>query len=262
MVNEETAQKTEYAVPTEIVDLPSKGLLYPDGHPLANGTIEMKYMTAKEEDILMTQSYIKQGVVLDKLFRSLIITKFNYNDLLICDKNMIMISARIMGYGKDYEFEVETPSGEKQTSIIDLTTLQIDDIDDSKVTRGINSFDYTLPASKRTITFKLVTHGDQIAIDAELKGLKKIKKIGGTSDGQLTTRLIHMITSIDGKEDKAYIRNFVTKEMLAIDSMQFRKHVNTIQPDLDLKVTLIDDATSDPFDMRMPIDVNFFWPSV
>jgi len=261
MVNEETAQKTEYTVPTEIVDLPSKGLLYPEGHPLANGTIELKYMTAKEEDILMTESYIKQGVVLDNLFRALIVTKFNYNDLLICDKNMIMISARIMGYGKDYEFETTTPAGEKQKDTIDLTTLQIDDIDETKVTQGINSFEYTFPASKRKLTFKLLTHGDNVAIDAEIKALKKIKTIGGSSSGQLTTRLIHMITSIDGKEDKAYIRNFVNKELLAIDSIQFRNHVSTIQPDLDLKITLVDNLSGDPFDISLPIDVNFFWPS-
>ena len=78
----ETAVES-YDFPTEIIDLPSKGKLYPKDHILSSGTIEMKYMTAKEEDILTNQSYIKQGVVLDKLFKALIMTKVNYNDILL-----------------------------------------------------------------------------------------------------------------------------------------------------------------------------------
>ena len=96
--------------PTEIVQLPSKGKLYPEGHPLKSGTIEMKYMTAKEEDILTNQSFINNGVVLDKLFQALIVTPCDYNDLLLGDKNAIMIAARVLGYGKDYPIKVLSPS--------------------------------------------------------------------------------------------------------------------------------------------------------
>ena len=97
-----TEETKVYDFPTEIVELPSKGKLYPEGHPLRSGKIEMKYMSAKEEDILTNQSFIKQGVVLDKLFKALIVTPIDYNDLLLCDKNAIMIAARVLGYGKDY----------------------------------------------------------------------------------------------------------------------------------------------------------------
>lgn len=109
--------------PTEMVPLPSKGLLYAEGHPLAEGFVEMKYMTAKEEDILTSQNLIKQGVVLDKLFESLIITPLNYNDLYVGDKNAIMVAARILGYGKEYTVEVDDPfsPGNKQKVTIDLT---------------------------------------------------------------------------------------------------------------------------------------------
>ena len=92
-------------IPTEIVDLPSKGLLYPKDNPLSSGKIEMKYMTAKEEDILTNQNFIKSGVVIDKLLQSLIISKINYNDLLIGDKNAIMLASRILSYGANYEFD-------------------------------------------------------------------------------------------------------------------------------------------------------------
>ena len=95
---------SEFKMPTETIDLPSKGLLYPEENPLSAGTVEIKYMTAKEEDILTNQSYIKKGIVVDKLLQSLIITKINYDDLVVGDKNAILVAARVLGYGKDYEF--------------------------------------------------------------------------------------------------------------------------------------------------------------
>jgi len=94
----------KFKFPTEVVELPSKGLVYPEDNPLSSGKIEMKYMTAKEEDILTNQSYIEKGIVLDKLLQALIVSKINYNDLITGDKNAIMIAARILGYGKDYTF--------------------------------------------------------------------------------------------------------------------------------------------------------------
>jgi len=95
--------------PTEEVTLPSKGLVYPEGNPLSKGVIEMKYMTAREEDILTNESFIKKGIVIDKLLQSLIVTPINYNDLISGDKNAIMIAARVLGYGKDYTFEKPLP---------------------------------------------------------------------------------------------------------------------------------------------------------
>ena len=102
----------EFKLPTEIIDLPSKGLLYPEDSELAKGILEMKYMTAKEEDILTNQSYIRNGTVLDRLMKSLIVSKINYDDLLIGDKNAIMVAARILGYGSEYVFDY---GGEEQT---------------------------------------------------------------------------------------------------------------------------------------------------
>ena len=115
----------EFKLATEVVDLPSKGYLYSKDSPLSEGKIEIKYMTAKEEDILTNSSYIQKGTVLDKLFQSLIVSKINYNDLLIGDKNAIMIAARILGYGKDYNFTYE---GVEET--VDLTDINNTEIDD------------------------------------------------------------------------------------------------------------------------------------
>tara|TARA_R100000315_G_C5219244_1_gene131520 strand:- start:135 stop:1019 length:885 start_codon:yes stop_codon:yes gene_type:complete len=251
--------------PTEIVDLPSRGLLYSDDNPLSSGKLEMKYMTAKEEDILTTQSYIKQGVVLDKLFRSLIVGNgegkaVNYNDLLVGDKNAIMIAARVLGYGKDYKCKVMTPSGEQQEVTIDLTSFDDKPMDEALYTKGINNFEFQLPASKKIITFKILTHKDNSSVEAELKAVKKIKD--GYGSKELTTRLIHAITSIDGDEDRGKIRSFVKNELLAIDSRALRDYMRKISPDVDLSVEIIDNETGEPFTVNLPITVNFFWPSV
>ena len=101
-------EQTSYKFPSEMVTLPSKGLLYPEDSPLRKGEIEMKYMTAREEDILTNQNLIQNGTVIDKLLQALIITPINYNDLLVGDKNAIMVAARILAYGKEYKVAVQS----------------------------------------------------------------------------------------------------------------------------------------------------------
>ena len=147
--------------PTEVVDLPSKGLLYPKDSPLAGGTIELKYMTAKEEDILTSRNLIQKGVVLDKLLESVIVDeKVSLNDLLLGDKNAIMIATRVLGYGKDYTVQLTDPStGDKQEETFDLTEIDDKKINTKLFKDGKNEFDYTLPASKTT-DMTLTTAGD------------------------------------------------------------------------------------------------------
>jgi hypothetical protein len=160
-----------FKFPTETIELPSKGLIYPEDNPLSSGKIEMKYMTAKEEDILSNQSYIQNGTVLDKLLKALIVTKCNYNDLIVGDKNAVMIAARVLGYGKDYKFEYKGEEVE-----VDLSTLENKEFDENSITKGVNEFQYTLPNSGTEITYKLLSHKDEMAIEAEIKGLKKLIK--------------------------------------------------------------------------------------
>ena len=156
----ETKQVSDYKFPTEIVDLPSKGLVYSKENPLSSGKVEMKYMTAKEEDILTTQSYIKDGTVLDRLFQSLILgngdgVPIKYIDLTTGDKNAIMIAARVLGYGKDYKVEIQDPfSDNKQEEVIDLTQFEAADYDGkNQIELHKNEFEYELPKSKRKIIF-------------------------------------------------------------------------------------------------------------
>jgi hypothetical protein len=257
--NDESVEEVvAYDFPTEIVELPSQGKFYPADHILSSGKIEMKYMSAKEEDILTNQSFIKNGVVLDKLFQSLIVTDVNYNDLLICDKNSIMIAARILGYGKDYECKVINPAtGNEVEAHIDLTDLKEKNIDWSLIKDGQSEFEMELPVAKRKVKLKMLTQGDQNKIDKETKGLKKLKK-----DAAATTLLKYIITELDGDTDKAKIRKFVDRELLAIDSRSIRQYLRKITPDIDLKVDVPDEETGDTFRTSINIGLDFFWPDI
>ena len=243
--------ESKFKLPTESVELPSKGLLYPEGHPLAGGVIEMKYMTAKEEDILTNQNYIKNGSVIDKLLQSLIVTQVEYDDILIGDKNAIMVAARILSYGKDYDFDL---GNGKQT--VDLSSFQAKELDETLYTRGQNEFNFTLPHTDNLITFKLLTHGDEKKIEQEVKGLQKINKDNIT---EATTRLKYMITSINGSSDKKDVREFVDYGLLARDARALREYYNEVSPDIDLTYTYTDLDGAER-EAALPITLNFFWP--
>jgi hypothetical protein len=239
---------SDFKFPTEEVDLPSKGLIYSKENPLSSGKVEMKYMTAKEEDILSNQAYIQKGVVLDKLLKSLIVDdKINIDDLIIGDKNALLIASRVLGYGKDYKVTVD-----ESEHTIDVSTLENRKFDESKYEAGKNEFSFTLPTSGTIITYQLVTGKLEKAIEREIAGLKKISK---DSAATLSTRYKHMILSVDGNEEKKYIREWVDKAFLARDSRAFREHIKNSQPDVDLSY-ILDNGK----EVVVPIGLNFFWP--
>ena len=237
----------ELNFPTEVIELPSKGLGYPKDNPLSSGKVEIKYMTAKEEDILTNQSYIQKGNVLEKLLESVLVSKININDLIIGDKNALLIATRILGYGNDYVVEV---NGEKEN--IDLSELENREFDGSTLIEGANEFAFDLPHSKTPITYKILTGADEKKVERELAGLKKINK---NSSPELSTRLKYIITSVNGSDDTKDIRNFVDNFLLARDSRALREHIRETQPDVDLNVVL-----GSGEEVKVPIGLNFFWP--
>jgi len=241
-------EENKFKFPTEVVELPSKGLLYPENSPLASGKVEMKYMTAKEEDILTNQSYITKGIVLDKLLESLIVDKaVDVKDLIIGDKNALFVAARILGYGKDYSF---TYGGKDIT--IDLSEIDNRPFDESSITKGVNEFSFTLPHSKNTVTYKILNGHDEKNIDKEIEGLRKINK---DASPELSTRLKYVITSVENDRDTKTIRNFVDNYLLAKDSRALREHIKNTQPDVDLTFT-----TDSGEEVAIPVGISFFWP--
>jgi hypothetical protein len=205
-------------------------------------------MTAKEEDILSNQSFIQKGNVLEKLLRSVIIDKdINIDDLIVGDKNALLIATRILGYGKDYDIVIK---GQNYT--LDMSTLDNKEIIASDYEAGKNEFSYTTPATDTDLTYQLSTGRLEKQIDRELAGLKKLKK---EDTAELTTRLKHLITSVDGSEEKKDIREFVDNRFLARDSRAFRDHLSSTQPDVNLSY-ILDNGE----EVVVPIGLSFFWP--
>ena len=236
--------------PTEMVDLPSKGKLYNPDSPLASGQIEMKYMTAREEDILTNQNYIQKGTVIDKLLQALIVNKdINYNEILVGDKNALLVAARVLGYGSEYKFNY---LGIEET--VDLSSLENKELHSEIVKATKNEFTFTTPATGNVITFKLLTHGDEQAIEAEVRGLRKLNK---ESSAELSTRLKYMIVSVDGQAERKDVRSFVDNMFLARDSRAFRNYTADLQPDVDMKFY---PENGPDGGVQIPIGVNFLWP--
>jgi len=251
----------KFDFPTEVIDLPSQGKLYPESNPLSKGSIEIKYMTAKEEDILASQNLIKKGVVLDKLFESVVVgTDVNVNDIFIGDKNAILLATRILGYGKDYHVEVNDPfTGETQKVNIDLSAVQIKEVDVKKLSAE-NRYEFDLPLGKKKIIFRLLTHKDEIDINAEVQALNRLTK-GDNISQDVSTRLRYMIQEVDGNEDRGFINNYVKNSLLARDSRALRKYVQTFTPDLELKFNFVSDITGEEEALDIPFGVGFFYPT-
>ena len=252
--------ENQYGFPTEVLSLPSQGLLYPKDSPLRSGKIDVKYMTAKEEDILTSTTLIEQGVVITRLLESVIAdSKVKLDDMFIGDKNAIMIGTRILGYGKDYGVTLTDPdTNERVEYVVDLTKLENKPIDEKLFENG-NDFTFELPNSKRVIGFKLLTQKDENQIEETLKDYEKVEKLTGVSYS-LTTRFKHQIVSIDGETDQKQIDSFVENEFLALDTRAFRKYLEEITPDIELKFDYTS-QTGNLHKIDVPLGIDFFWPA-
>lgn len=248
---------SEFKLPTETIKLPSKGLVYPKENPLSSGEIEMKYMTAKEEDILTNTNYIQNGTVFDKLFQSMIISKINYNDLVVGDKDAIVVAARILGYGKKYPIKFRNPNtGVDEDFVVDLTELKQREFNEN-LFNNTNEFEYQLPNTGNVLTVKLLTHADEALIDQDIKSQQKIKQ-----SNEMTTRLKHQIVAVNGNRDKKTIREFVDTALLAVDSIALRKHIKEVSPGMDMTFTFVGSDGYVQEGVSLPLGVSFFYPEL
>jgi len=247
---------SEFKFPTEVIDLPSKGLVYPESSPLSSGTIELKYMSAREEDILTNSNFIEKGIVIDKLLQSLIVTKIDYDELITGDKNAILYAARILGYGANYDIEITDKYGKKLPITIDLSKLENKKIDESLFTKGKNEFNFILPQSKVTVTFKLLNSGDDKVIQDEIKGLKKAFP---NDSFDVTTRLKHTIVAVNNDRSAEKIRGFVDN-MLITDTRALRKYINEITPDIESTFDYTDSKGDVVEGATIPLNINFLYP--
>jgi hypothetical protein len=253
-------QQPDDLFPTEIVPLPSKGLVYPKDNPLSVGQVEIRYMTAKDEDILTNQNYLKTGRALDLLYKSIIVGNgegqpIDIDDMISGDKSAIMLAARILGYGPDYTITVTPKSGKPFQHVVNLNKLTVKPIDES-LYNHTPEFDYELPISKKVVRFTLTTDKITKAIQREQKQHEK----SGIPSRSITTQLKHTVISIDGNDDKEFVHKFITDHLLARDSLALRSYIVDVTPDYDLNIHV--DSPENGFDEEiiLPIDVQFFWP--
>ena len=243
----------EQKFPTEVIDLPSEGRLYPKEHPCSDGKIELKYMTAREEDILTSANLIKKGVVVDRLLSSLIMTpNVKIDDLFLGDKNAIMVAARVLAYGPEYICSVQDPSnGETIEHTFNLAECPF-----KKLPKDVkeNDFEFKLPISKKKINFKLLTSGEEKTLENEINSSKKI---GVDISPDQTTRLRHIITSIDGDSSREVI-NSLAINMLARDSLSLRHEFQRISPDIEMKQNV--DFGGNVVEVDILLTTEFFWP--
>ena len=253
-----TTKKETY--PSEPIILPSQGYFYDESNPLSRGVVDVKYMTAREEDILASPNLIKKGVVLERLLESVIVTPgVKIDDLLIGDKNCIFISSRRLAYGDQYgPVEITCPKCSTTNKVvIDLSKIQNKEYDFSVRVKGENLFEFFLPFSNKTIKFKLLTHKDEVEIDKELENLAKISKNGASFE--MTTRLKKMIISVDGDNSRTSV-NKIVDQMPTRDSQAFRRMVKEISPDIDSSFDFTCENCGHSERTAVPITVGFFWP--
>lgn len=252
-------QEKKYDFPTEVITLPSEGKVYPQSNPLSKGTIEIKYMTAREEEILASPNLIKKGVVLDKLFESIIVDKdINPSDIVVGDKNAIMLATRILAYGPEYEVEVSDDYGQKHTIKIDLSKVRTKEIDTSLLSSE-NRYEFKTP-SGYNLVLRLLSHGDELKIDDDIKALSKFNKGGVT--GELTTRYRYMIAEVDGKSDTKSIVDFINNKFISRDTKAVREFIKSIQPDVVMEYEYEDPESGEKEVRPIPMGVGFFYPSI
>ena len=245
---------SELKFPTEVIDIPSGGKVYGKESPLAEGKIEIKYMTTKEEDILMSENLIKKGVVIDTLLDSLIVTKgVKQEHLVLGDKNAILVACRILAYGPDYTCEVQHPKDPDQRveHTFDLSQCPFKSIPQD-IDYSNNSFDFETPIGKNKIKFKLITGAEEKLIE---KDIQQTKKYG--YNAEITTRLRYTITEVDGDNKPETITAF-SQNMLARDSVALRNYIQDISPDIDLTSEI--EIGGESVSVSIPLTVEFFWP--
>jgi hypothetical protein len=248
----------KFVTPTETIDLPSKGLLYPKSNSLSSGKVEMKYMSAREEDIITNLNLLKQGKAVERMLKSLIKSPINYEDLLLGDRNMLLIATRILAYGPEYSFKYPHPTtGEMETVKVDLQQLNHREIN-YELCNENNEFTFELPFTKNVVTFKVLTVADDAKIDQEVKSMKRL--VGEESIGELSTRMKFQLTSINGDRSSATIRNYVESgNLISRDSAPLRKFMRSVTPDVDMNLTVtFADGSQD--EALLPVGADFFFP--
>jgi hypothetical protein len=248
-----------FEIPVETVPLPSRGITYATEDTLSNTeTVEIRAMTAREEDILTSKALIKKGTVISHLLKSCLIDKSIDPDVMLAgDRNAIMTALRITGYGSDYRVEVDCPAcGERSKQNFNLAELPIKRLEIQPIAEGANVFEFQLPVTKKNVRFKFLTGKDEQEI---MVTLERRKKTGLQGENLVTTRLAHALVAVEDISDRTKIGMFI-RNMPARDSLELRRYVDKNEPGIEMKSWMDCPACLESSEVRLPMGASFFWP--
>lgn len=251
-------------IPVENVPLPSRGIIYPPDHPLhMQETVQIRAMTAREEDILTSKALIKKGTVINELIKSCLIDKrIDPNDMILGDRNAVMVSLRITGYGSDYNVEVGCPEcGERSKQEFDLGSLPITRFTQDPIALGTNLFEAQMPKNNpndpdMVIRYRHMTGHDEIEMS---QVQERKKKQGFQTDNMITQRYQHQIVAVNDINDRTKIQMFIQK-MPSRYSLALRKAIDSNEPGIKMKQHVTCPHCSEESEVSMPLGANFFWP--
>lgn len=248
-----------FEIPVETVPLPSGGKCYDVDHPFhGKESVEIRAMTAREEDILTSKALIKKGTVISHLIKSCLIDKrVDPDTLLAGDRNALMVALRVTGYGAQYKVEIDCPAcGERSKHSFDLACLPVKRLEINPVAEGSNVFEAVLPVSKAKVRWKLLTGRDEQEI---MQLSERRKKQGQRTENLVTERLKHSIVSANGITDRNKI-DMLTKSLPARDSLFIRKTIDNNEPGIEMKSWMDCPSCFEHSEVRLPLGAAFFWP--
>lgn len=245
-------------IPKANVTLPSGGRIYPLDSPLHAKDLEIYQLTARGEDILTSRHLVKRGIVVDRLVQSAIVNRsIKVEDMILGDKNAVMVAYRITGYGPDYEVGIECPECSQKDPHVhfNLATMPLKELGVAPVEEGKNLFEFILPKTQKKVMFKLLTSRE----NKELENLIEIEKKTYDVEKNVTLKLFFSTVSIDGKEDRGFIRNSI-EVLPAMDSMAYREFINEIEPSIEMMGEFECKNCGFKEVVDCPLDISFFWP--
>jgi hypothetical protein len=252
-----------FVVPTEFVELPSKGRYYPENHPLHNeDTIEIKQMTAKEEDMLTSRALLKKGIAIDRVMKSLIINKaIDPQSLLVGDRNAIMVALRISGYGNEYTTNVTCPAcSATQKYSFDLNDVLVEEgkvLEELSVSElGDGFFKTLLPKTECEVVFRLLTGAQEKTLVTQLENARKRNK----EENTITTQLKLLTVSVNGDDSRATL-DYFANNVPSLDAAHLRAAFSTASPNIDLTQHFACEECGHSQDMEVPLNADFFWPN-
>tara|TARA_R100000995_G_scaffold65167_1_gene34232 strand:+ start:8036 stop:8875 length:840 start_codon:yes stop_codon:yes gene_type:complete len=252
----QVTNQLDFIAPVEVVELPSKGLFYDEGHPLyEKDSIEIKHMTTKEEDILTNQSFIKNGTVIDRLLQSVIVTPgVKVRDMIVGDKDALTIACRKHGYGADYETSFNCPScGTKQEYTFDL-----EDIDNKDFMSQVEEFDASVDYDKKVINFIIPRTQTKLQLALIFDTQEDKKKSKKSKLGAITSLYRKIIRSVNGNSDPIYIRSYIDS-MTAVDSRYLRAAYSRMTPGIDFSCHFECSHCDHEGVVEVPLNAEFFW---